>query len=289
MTIRTIFAPIAFEETAAVVVDAALTLAKALHGHVMASHVRQRFEYYPPIAYYPMPFDVSASASEAQSEAASAFARSLRAVFEERCDAAGAHIVPLSEALKQNGVTASWTDTTGMPPTEYGRAARVADLSVIALPSSSAQLETNLFESLLMESGAPVLLVPRDGLGASPKRILIAWDGSLEAARALRAARPFISDKAEATVMTIGHEDFGTPDVEAARGWVERSGGRANDKTIDWPKGPIAERILNQAEAANADLVVLGGYSHSRMHEALLGGVTRHMIEHADRAVLMMH
>lgn len=290
MSYHSILAPIAFEETARSVTDAALVIARAFQGHVLGHHIRQRFEYYPPVAFYPLVAEFPAAAADAQTEAASAFARSLRSTFEERCDAANAHIVPIAEALKQNGVTASWTDEIGALPAGYGRYARIADLSIVAFPpAKDGHLETNAFEGLLMDSGAPVLLIPRSGLAAAPKRPLIAWDGSLPAARAMRAARPFISDAGQATVLTIGHEDLGTPGVESAASWLERAGALAEDRTIEWPKGPVAELILNQAEACNCDLIVMGGYSHSRLHETLLGGATRHILAHADRPILMMH
>lgn len=290
MVYRSIFAPIAFEETARAVSDAALMLAKAQGGHVLGHHIRQRYQYYPPVAFYPMAADFPVTINDAQSEAASAFARTLRSVFEERCDAAGAHIVPVSEALKQNGVTASWADTTDILPAGFGRAARIADISVFALPpATDGHLETMVFESLLMQSGGPVLLVPREGLGVLPSRPLIAWDGSLPASQAMRAAEPLIAAAEQVVVLTIGHEDPGTPAIEEALHWVERCGATAREKTVDWPKGPIAERLLNQADAGNCDLIVMGGYSHSKAYESLLGGATRHILGHADRTVLMMH
>ena len=58
---------------------------------------------------------------------------------------------------------------------------------------------------------------------------------------------------------------------------------------MDWPKNPIAERLLNQAEATNSDMIVMGGYSHARLFETLLGGTTRHMLAHANLALLLAH
>jgi hypothetical protein len=290
MAIHTVFVPMVSQETAASVLDAALLVANRTHGHVIGYHIRQQYEYYPPFAFYAMAGDFPLTASEAQSEAKSTFARVMHAVFEERCDKARVHVVPMSEARRCNGATASWIDKPGILPVAFARAARISDLSMLALPQSDhPHLETNLFESLLMESGAPVLLIPHAGLKTIPERPLFAWDGSLEASRAMRAARRLLTENSQATVLTIGHEDPGTPDITEAVGWLTRSGYVAKGMTVDWPKGAVAECILEQAGKLNADLVVMGGYSHSRMHETLLGGVTRYMLKYADRPILMMH
>ncbi|MEP0316038.1 MAG: universal stress protein [Hyphomonas sp.] len=290
MIFKTIFAPLAFEETANLVTDTALSLAGTFKGHVMAHHVRQRFTEYPPMEFYPTSGAATVLAMEGHDEAAIVFARTMRAQFEERCDAGDVHIVPVSEALKQNGVTASWTEEIGQLPVNYSMAARVADLVVMAIPAAKEVYpERELFESLLMQSSAPVFLTPRSGLAAMPRRPLVAWDGSLQASRVVRCALPMLQESEETTLLTIGETDVGTPSLEAAKLWLERAGVRVKTRSVEWPDRPIAERILNQCDATNSDLVLMGGYSHSRLRENIMGGVTLHMIRHADRPLLMVH
>ncbi len=290
MIFKTIFAPLAFEETANLVTDTALSLAGTFKGHVMAHHVRQRFTEYPPMEFYPTSGAATVLAMEGHDEATTVFARTMRAQFEERCDAGDIHIVPVSEALKQNGITASWTEEIGQLPLNYSLAARVADLVVMAIPSAKEVYpERELFESLLMQSSAPVFLTPRSGLAAMPRRPLVAWDGSLQASRVVRCALPMLQESEETTLLTIGETDVGTPSLEAAKLWLERAGVRVKTRSVEWPDRPIAERILNQCDATNSDLVLMGGYSHSRLRETIMGGVTLHMIRHADRPLLMVH
>ena len=222
MTFKTIFVPLAIEPTAKAVVDSALVMAHASKGHVMAHHVRQRFTGYPPIEFYPADGTATAMALEAHDEATAAFARTMCAIFEERCDNDGAHIVPVSEALKHNGVTASWTEETGPPLQGYSLTARIADLVVMAIPArTDVHLEREIFEDTLMRSGAPVLLVPRTGLAAAPRRPLIAWDGSLQASRVVRETLPLLRESEETTLLTIGETDPGTSTEDL------RAGGRA--------------------------------------------------------------
>jgi len=290
MPFKTLFVPMAFEETARTITDAALLMADAFGGHVIAHHVRQRYAAYPPIDFYPTGGTASAIAMEGHDEATAAFARTMRAAFEERCDAAEARIVPLSEALKPKGVTASWQDETGLLALSYSLAARIADLVVTALPGTGgAALERGVFETIMMESGAPVLAVARDGLAAVPRRPIVAWDGSLQASRVIRGALPLLLSSEETTLLTIGETDTGAPSLEAAKLWLERAGVTVTSRSVDWPSGPIAERILNQSNATNSDVIVMGGYSHSRLRENVLGGVTLDMLRNGDRPLLMVH
>jgi nucleotide-binding universal stress UspA family protein len=103
------------------------------------------------------------------------------------------------------------------------------------------------------------------------------------------AAKPFLENAEEVVVVTVGEVDTGTPSCADAASYLEHCGVKVISKEVDWPKRPVAERILNQAEAHNCDLVVMGGYSHARLFETMLGGVTRHMLGHADRSILMAH
>lgn len=290
MSYKTILTPIMFAETADSVLKSAFMVAGTFNSHVHAKHIRQPFTFYPPATYYPMMSSDMSVTAEADEKAATEQAEALRAIFDETCNSSGVHYVPLAEALHQNGVTASWSDDHGSAYHAYGSFGRVCDLSIVALPSKqSATLETAVFEGLLMASGRPVLLTPRDGLQTVVNKVLVAWDGSLPAARAISAAMPFLEQADEVVVATIGEVDLGAPDCSDAVQFLERRGVKAIAKEVDWPKKPVAERILNQAEANNCDLVVMGGYSHARLFESILGGVTHHMLKHANMPVLMAH
>lgn len=290
MSFKTLFVPMAFERTAPTIMDAALLLAASFGAHVHAHHVRQRYSGYPPIDFFPSDGAAATVMQEGHDEATAVFARAIRAIFEESCDTVGAKIVPVSEALKQNGVTASWTEEVGFAALHYSLAARIADLVVIATPDPKAvEIEREIFEATLMKSGAPIFLTPRAGLGETPKRPLIAWDGSLQASRVVRGALALLVECEEATLLTIGDTDHGTPSLDSAKHWLERNGVRVATRSVDWPRGPVAERILNQCEALNSDLVVMGGYSHSRIRESMFGGVTLHMLHHAELPLLMIH
>lgn len=290
MTYKTILTPITSEKTAWALMTSALLLAGRFRAHIRAKHIRQRYAYYPPVDYYPMALEAASMISEQQEKAATKFAHMLKALVTDACDKNDASIVPLSEALSQNAITVSWEDGEGILPEDYGRAGRVADLAVVSLPNEETNvLETSITESLLMSSSRPVLIVPRDGLKSVPNKVLIAWDGSQACSRAVDAAMPFLESADEVFIVTIGGSDFGTPSPDEAVLYLNRHGFKAKAVVVDWPKKPVAERLLNQAEVHDCDLVVMGGYSHARMYESVFGGVTRDMLKHSDRAILLAH
>ena len=217
-------------------------------------------------------------------------AAKLKQVFEHSCEKTGRRILPFGEACLDPKQTASWSDTTGPVIQTMAHFGRVCDLSVVPLPDKTHEpRDTPLFEGLLMESGRPVLVIPHSGFPAMPKNVLVAWDGSLPATRAMQSALPFLQSADQVIVATVGEVDFGMPSAESAASYLASHGINSEARTVDWPKKPVAERLLNQAEATNSDLLVMGGYSHARLFESLLGGTTHHMLAHADRAVLIAH
>lgn len=171
--------------------------------------------------------------------------------------------------------------------------ARSADLVVVRQPDRNADedLATNV-EALLFEGGRPVLFLPPDGALAAPvERILIAWDGSREAARAAHDALPFL--KAAKAVEIVVVDPHKLPDIDAPLAGTDiaaclsRHGVHANVTTVSKGSGSTAEAIAAQVRATNADLVVMGAYTHQRLREWLFGGVTRAFLKRAPVAVLM--
>ncbi|MCR9270002.1 MAG: universal stress protein [Hyphomonadaceae bacterium] len=291
MDYKTILAPVQFEETAKPILESAIMVADAFGAHIHAKHVRAPFVAYAPYAYHTISMSSAPVAVAEQFDAATAEnAKKLKAIFEACCETAGLRIMPFSEASAKPKKTACWSDTTGLVIQAMAHFARVCDLSVVTLPDQTHEpRDTPLFEGLLMGSGRPILVVPKNGLIHLPKHILLAWDGSMPATRALQAALPMMKLAEKVHVATVGEVDFGMPSADSVAHYLTSHGIRSEARTVDWPKRPIAERLLNQAEATNSDLIVMGGYSHARLFETLLGGTTRHMLQHAERALFLAH
>ena len=122
----------------------------------------------------------------------------------------------------------------------------------------------------------------------SANRVLIAWDGSIHAARAVAAAMPLFDGDCEIRVLTIS-EGFKGSDLHGNElvKHLRRHG--LNADLFERDHADIPESIIEEARLCRASLVVMGGYGHSRLHEFVFGGATRQMLSNMSVPVLMAH
>jgi nucleotide-binding universal stress UspA family protein len=146
----------------------------------------------------------------------------------------------------------------------------------------------------MIDTGRPVLIVPYAGtFECVGRRVLVAWDGTREANRALHDALPLIDGAEAVTVMHVGAQQA---DLDRDRPWLERIVrhlGRHGIKAQaeESPHGgiPTSEVLLSRAADIGADMLVAGAYHHSQLRESLLGGVSRNLLDHMTVPVLMSH
>jgi nucleotide-binding universal stress UspA family protein len=148
-------------------------------------------------------------------------------------------------------------------------------------------------ERLIVEAGRPVVLVPKEPMHAScGNRVLVAWNGSREAARALFDALPLLQAAQQVKVLQVGTSDgmgFTGLSGPVVCAMLSRHGVRATSETLSLPRATAGAALLSAVKAENADLLVMGGYGHWRFRELILGGATRHVLRHMSVAVLMSH
>jgi len=170
---------------------------------------------------------------------------------------------------------------------------RVTDLVVIGQANKDAPepMRELLIETILFESGSPVLLVPYIGTKSfSPENVLIGWDGSSTAARAVHAALPVLERAKKITVLAIqkqGRSDL-TPGADIAT-YLARHKMDVTIDVITSPQTGVADTVLNYVSDNGNDLIVMGGYGHSRMREFLFGGATREILSSMTVPVFMTH
>jgi nucleotide-binding universal stress UspA family protein len=178
-------------------------------------------------------------------------------------------------------------------PTQFGRIARRFDLSIVAQPEpDKAEPERAILEAALFDSGRPVLLVPWIQRGGSKlDRILVCWDGSRSAARAVGDAMPFLL-RAEAAEVVVVSSKAGKsdelPGADIAR-HLARHGLKVDLNRIVTGELDVANMLLSRAADFSADFMVMGGYGHSRLREFILGGVTRSILGSMTVPTLMSH
>lgn len=232
----------------------------------------------PAFAAAPMPVDYLQAAHE---QAVSA-AKDARAAFEELARRA---------AVKSESRIADLL--TGGPLESVLQHCRTTDLVAVSQsnPDSPEPMRDLLIETILFESGVPVLLVPYIGAPTgAPKHVLIGWDGSSTAARAVHAALPMLSSAEKITVLLIEKKTRGDgqPGAEIAT-YLARHGLDVTIDVVTNPQAGVADTLLNYVSDHGIDLVVMGGYGHSRMREFLFGGATREILASMTVPVLMAH
>ena len=221
-----------------------------------------------------------------------------RQLAEAEQAADGALAAALAIGRGQGITTAALRETmpTDQLPVVLALHARRADLTILGPPDlDHNDLDTVLVaEAAFMDSGRPALLVPWSGkFELPPRRVVVAWDGSREAARAANDALPFYAAAQQVSILVV---DAPLPDVECrdARGTgiaahLARHGVNAVVSRRTSEGRGVGETILAYVQDERADLVVMGGYGHARLREVILGGVTRHMLEHATLPILLAH
>ncbi len=172
---------------------------------------------------------------------------------------------------------------------------RAVDLVIYGQAAPDYRLPTGFRpESVIVGSGRPVLVVPYAGaFTAIGQRVLVAWDGTREAARALHDALPLIGKAAAVTVMTVAAREADAevdqPSLDRVIRHFQRHGIAARPEETVGGDMPIADLLLSRAADLDADLLVAGAYHHSQFREALIGGVSRELLDHMTVPVLMSH
>jgi nucleotide-binding universal stress UspA family protein len=166
---------------------------------------------------------------------------------------------------------------------------RYADLLVIPQDlGAEANLNSNYWPgSVLMTAACPVLLLPDSkSINLPPQTALLAWDGSRESANALRAAWPMLERVEKIDIASVASNDAEAMDIAK---YIGHHGVECEIHLLEgseWNAGGI---LLEQADALGSQLIIMGAYGHSRLREFVLGGTTRHMLNHAKLPVLFSH
>ncbi len=190
---------------------------------------------------------------------------------------------------------ARWSDRVSRPEQVIVRKGRLSDLTVLGFPDASGALDRPL-DAALFESGRPVLLAPETMPGDLLRHVAVAWNGSLEATRAVVGARALLYRAEQVTVLTTPDradlpytdnpvaEDM---DLAAALRW---HGIRAMHRDVPVGGGEAGAALLKTAHDHDVTMLVMGAYTHSRVTTAFLGGVTGYVLRNPPAfPVVMAH
>ncbi len=264
-------------------VDVAVELAQAYEAHLAGLYVAAS-PYMPP--YIDEAGGMPGVVREART----------RAVHEMRDKAKGI----FAERTGRAGFSAEWrtAETTSVEvPNVVALHARYADLAIVGQTDPEGNgwaTPRDLPERLVMMAGRPMLVVPYVGKYSQVgKRVLVAWNATREATRAVNDALPILERAEAVTVLAVdpesgisGHGEVPGADIALH---LARHGVKAEASHIQATDVDVGDMLLSRAADFSADLIVMGAYGHSRLRELVLGGATEHILHHMTMPVLMAH
>lgn len=188
----------------------------------------------------------------------------------------------------------SWREDVGDEFDRITSHGRYHDLVVLAGGEDRpGRLPSEALGGIIIGSGRPVLLAPAVPGAGSFDHIAIAWKNTSEAARAMTAAMPLLERARRIDVLSARETDSRTAeasgDVDRVVRQLRWHGLNASAHLLIPTKNTAADAVLQKAKEANADLIVMGAYGHSRVREFVFGGFTERILKGADLAVLLFH
>ena len=196
-------------------------------------------------------------------------------------------------ALAREGIMGEWRQVEGTTPEILALHVRYADLLVLGQDDPEGN-NTGLLEAVVFESGRPVLAIPFAGsFKTIGKRVLVGWNASREASRALHDALPPIT-KAETTTVFLANPARGLDGLSEEAGadiarHMVRHGLKVEVAKVFADDVPDSALLLNHASDMGADLLVMGAYGHSRLREFILGGMSRSLLREMTVPVLLSY
>src|SRR5262245_20615869 len=259
-------------------IDLALRLASAFGAHLTGLYVGEAPDLRPSVLaeFPPQVLDMLSRVGRESADKA-------KAVFDQRVRAASA------------GVATEWRATEGDRSEIASLHARYADLVVIGqIDPEDPVTDPDLPERVILGSGRPAIVVPYAGnFETIGQRVMVAWNASRDAARAVNDALPLLERAASVRVVSVnpqsgpgGHGPIPGADISLH---LARHGVRAEAETIVAEDVRVDDALLSHAFDVSADLIVMGAYGHSRLGEFVLGGATRHMLRQITIPVFMSH
>jgi nucleotide-binding universal stress UspA family protein len=292
MSYRTILVPIGQPDNAEGAIQAAFLVARRFAGHVRGLHVLPDLANPATHALMATRMSLEAASSDFRKFKGSAErelqrqSSELRRLFETAAARAGAALESAPAEVAR--LSASWQEVTGFESELVGTLGRVFDLTVIARrgPRGSSH---DTVQAALLDTGRPMLLTPPAMPDALGDVVLLAWNASPQAARVTASALPFLQSAGRVVVMSVGNGPEPAPSADDLARALAWHGISAQARHIEQGSRRVRDILLAEAAAMAADLLIIGAYSHSRMRQVVFGGVTEHMLDHAELPVLMAH
>ena len=286
MSMKTILVPV--EESAVLqsILQTALLVARRFSSYIEGKRIRQS----SPILLAGAADGFGDSAGMVEQFDQQEVERTQRAqqLFLDFMDRNGVASIDDIQVTKQP--VARWRDEDLPTGIGVGELARKFNLTVVGRPVSGAGVpSTSILEAAIFESGRPVLVAPPTSPSVVGEYIVIAWNGSMESARTIAFAMPFLIQAKSVVVLTIEHNGVPGPSAADVTQHLVANGIAAEQLDRPLNNRTYGTAMLEETMSLEPDLLIKGAFTHSRLHQMIFGGVTQHILHNAEIPVLMAH
>ena len=286
MPIRKLLLPLIGTAAGESAISTALIVARQWNAHIQALHVRTDSRDVAPLAGEGLSGAMIQEMMQATEKESGERSSAVRAMFERAIDAAGIRIE--HPAAKSDHPTALFSETVGREEDVVAQQARLADMTIVPHPESGDEVSSSdALHAVLFDSGRPVLIAPHDAPASVGTRVAVAWNGTGEGSAAVQAALPWLRDAHAVRILSAAEYQRNGPPARDLAAYLALHGVVAELATFRPVDRDVGAGMLAAAREFGADLLTMGAYSHSRLRQLILGGVTRHVLENATLPVLM--
>jgi len=289
MSIKSIIAPVRGDGKGESVLGLALAIGRKFNSHIDVLHVHAKPEDMIPFGV-PIPRMFRQTIMDAAGNIAHQEEARLRAIFEEICARHDVEMVP-ADALDcpPDRLSISWREEAGKQVSVIRDLGPLSDLIVVARPDEEAELGMNSLMCALFDVRKLTAVAPPQISESTGNHIAIAWNGSGEAARAVTMALPLLLQAQTVTILMAPDEKSPASMDEGLRRYLCLHGIQPETRTFKIGRRDIGGPLLEAAQKHGDDMLLMGAFGAEKRRELVLGGVTQHVIEHAELPLLMAH
>ncbi len=261
-----------------------LTVAKTLGAHLQVLHTNISANSIVPPEIFVMSRTAKDSLKKVFDQHTNLETERLTELFKTVCESES---VPVTESVAESLPGASWIEAQGLRSALIAQFGKTSDLIVLARPSEGKP--TASFESAILESGRPVLLIPRRLNSFSLESIAVGWNCSPEASRSIACALPLLQQAKQVVVVSTESCARQNPGPERICEYLMAHGIKASADVSIVDDSQKGEALLEKAKSMGSQLIVLGAYGSSRFRESVFGGVTQYMLRHSKIPLFFSH
>ena len=286
MAIRKILLPLTGTAAGEAALTTALMIANRWAAHVTALHIRVDSRDVAPLAGEGLSGAMIEEMMSATEKESGDRAHAVRSMFERFV---ARQNVPVQEAHAGLGhASASFASVTGREEDIVAQQARLADLTVVPHPDAGEDVSSSdALHAVLFDSGRPVLISPQTATATVGTRVCLAWNGTAESAASALAAMPWMQKADGVRILAADGYQRRGPAAPELQAYLSLHGINADIVVFQPVRNSVGAGLLDAARQFGCDMLSMGAYSHSRLRQLILGGVTRHVLENSNLPVMM--